>query len=171
MSNHSSTTMRTTVLPTIFTCIALSVPMCNSQPEPPIPQEPKIGSVRFHLVIQGRLAIKGGGSGDFSDYKTDDGIRVHTRIESWRSPDQVRDAMQKLRNQANRIVDTHPKLDEYGRTIGERAVFLVQIGHSKSSLAVVAWIKERDLYVIESPNLDYALAFEAKFYPSKTTAN
>jgi hypothetical protein len=163
--------MRTTTLPTIFTCLVLSVLMCNSQPEPPSPQEPKIGNVRFHLVMQGRLAIKGGGSGDFSNYTTDDGIRVHTRIESWRSADEVRNAMQRLRNQANRIVDTHPKLDEHGRTIRERAVFLVSIGHSKSSLAVVAWIEERNLYVIESPNLDYALAFEAKFYPSKTTAN
>ena len=171
VSNHSSTTMRATVLPTIFTCIVLSVRMCNSQPEPPIPQEPKTGSVRFHLISQGRLAIKGGESGDFSDYKTDDGIRVHTRIESWRSADRVHDAMQKLRNQAFRIVDTHPKLDEHGRTIGERVVFQVQIRHSKSSLALVAWIKERNLYVIESPNLDYALAFEARFYPSKTMAN
>jgi hypothetical protein len=165
--------MRTTAVPTIFVCFALALLtlICNAKQEPPVPQESKIGDVRFHLVMQGKLGIKGGGSGDFSDYKTDDGTRVSTRIESWRSTDQVHDAMQKLTNQANRIIDTHPKLDEHGRTIGERAVFLVPIGHSKSSLAVVAWIKERNLYVIESPKLDYALAFEARFYPSKTTAN
>jgi hypothetical protein len=165
--------MRTTAQPTIFIWVALTVLtlICNGQPEPPVPQESKIGGVRFHLVMQGKLGIKGGGSGNLSDYKTDDGTRVSTRIESWRSTDQVRDAMQKLTNQANRIVDTHPKLGEHGRTIGERAVLLVPIGHSKSSLAVVAWIKERNLYVIESPKLDYALAFEARFYPSKTTAN
>jgi hypothetical protein len=165
--------MRTTALPTIFTCLALTVLtlISNAQPEPPIPQESMIGDTRFRLVMQGKLGIKGGGSGDFADYKTDDGTWVRTRIESWRSADQVHDAMQKLTNQANRIVDTHPKLDERGRTIGERVVFLVPVGHSKTLLAVVVWIKERNLYVIESPKLDYALAFEARFYPSKTTAN
>ena len=166
--------MRTTALLTLITSFAFLsalTPIGNAQPQPPIPQESRIGDIRFHLVMQGRLGIKGGGSGDFSDYKTDDGTRLSTRIESWRSADRVRDAMQKLTNQANRIVDTHPKLDEHGRTIGERAVFLVPIGHSKSSLAVVAWIKERNLHVIESPKLDYALAFEARFYPSNTSAH
>ena len=79
--------------------------------------------MRFHLVMQGRLAIKGGGAGDFSNYTTDDGIKVHTRIESWRSVDQVRDAMQRLRNQADRIVDAHPKLDESTGTRSERGLF------------------------------------------------
>jgi len=72
---------------TIFTCLALTVLtlICNAQPELPIPQESKIGDMRFHLGMQGELGIKGGGSDDFSDYKTDDGTRVSTRIESWQS--------------------------------------------------------------------------------------
>ena len=166
--------MRTTALPILFTCLALltaRTPISNAKSEPPIPQESRIGDIRFHLVLQGRLGIMGGGSSDFSDYKTDDGTKVSTRIESWRSAGQAHDAMQRLTNQASRVVDTHPKMDEHGRIIGERAVFLIPVGRSKTSLAVVAWMKERDLYVIESPKLDYALAFEARFYPSKTTAN
>jgi len=166
--------MRTTALLTLITSFAFLsalTPIGNAQPQPPIPQESRIGDIRFHLVMQGRLGIKGGGSGDFSDYKTDDGTRLSTRIESWRSADQAHDAMQRLTNQASRVVDTNTKLDEHGHIIGERAVFLVPVGHSKTSLAVVAWLKESQLYVIESSKLDYALAFEARFYPSNSSAH
>jgi hypothetical protein len=156
MNKAQSATMRITALPTIFTCSALAALtlICNAQPKPPNPQGSKIGDIRFHLVMRGKLGIKGGGSGDVSDYKTDDGTRLRMRIESWRSADQVHDAMQRLTNQAIRFVDTHPKLNETGHIIGQRAVFLVPIGHAKTSLAVVAWIQERNLYVIESPKLN-----------------
>ncbi len=165
--------MRTTDVPTIFACFALTALalICNAQQEPPIPQESRIGETHFHLVMQGRLGIKGGGSGDFSDYKTDDGTRLRFRIESWRSADQAKNAMQRLTNQSNRVVDAHPKLDEHGHIIGERAVFLAPVGHSKSTIAVVAWLKESELYVIESAKLDYVLAFETKYYPSNLSAH
>jgi hypothetical protein len=129
-------------------------------------QEPTPKDVHFHLIGQGKLAKKGADSVDFSNYKADDGTKLQVRIEGYHSASGAQDAMEKLTKQASRFIDNTPRLDEHGNKVGERSVFLVPTGHWRRSLAVAAWMQGTDLYIIESPKLDYVLAYENQHFPS-----
>ena len=58
--------MRTTAFRAILVCLALTsvTLICNAQTEPSLQQDSEIGGIRFHLMMQGKLGIRGGGSGD-----------------------------------------------------------------------------------------------------------
>jgi hypothetical protein len=116
-------------------------------------------AIHFRLVISGRAIMKGGGAADVSTYKADDGTLVEISIEICKSDSQARDRVSALTEQAKKIIETKPKMDNRGKVIGRRVVFL-----SKKSKAYVAWTEGPIVHVIESGKLDYALEFENQLF-------
>src|SRR5271170_7702139 len=85
-----------------------------------IPQQPKGRDTHFRLVISGRAITDGGGSADVNTYKADDGTLVEISTEIRHSAPQAEARMSALTAQAKTVIESEPKIDNHGKTIGRR---------------------------------------------------
>jgi len=130
-------------------------PVLPFQDQQPVSTQPQTDAVHFHLILSGKLGTKGADSVDFGNYKADDGTLVQRRVETYHSPSQAQEKMQKMVEKAKRVVDRETTTDTHGKATGERVVLITE-----SSDADVVWNENSSLFIIRSKKLEYALAFE-----------
>lgn len=116
--------------------------------------------------MSGRAGGKDIVSADISVYKADDGTLLNHSLEIYHTPSQAQTRMQTMVKKAKKVVEQGGKLDDLGKTIGERAVIV-----SERSEPVIVWREDRYLYIIRSKKLDYALAFEKQLDKTRMKRN
>ena len=104
------------------------------------------------------------GSFSFGDYKSEDGVLVERRVESYRSDARAREEMQRKIRKASKVIERGAKRERQGRHKGERAVLMFGASRSHSAQAVVLWTDRPKLYILESSSLRHVPAFENQVY-------
>ena len=131
----------------------------NSQPAP-------AEHINFQWAGGGRGLKKGAIEVSFTRVKSDDGVLVEWRTETYRSATRVQREIQEVISKAASVVERTTKLSLDGKPIGERAVLMVPASRAQEAQAVVVWTDGPKLYVLESSSLRHVLAFEKQLYPS-----
>ncbi len=119
--------------------------------------------MHFKVVLEGSGFVKDG-SFSFGDYKSEDGVVVERRVESYRSGARAREEMERRIRKASKVIERGAKRERQGRQKAERAVLMFGGSRSGSPQAVVLWTHGSKLYVLESSSLKHVLAFEKQVY-------
>jgi hypothetical protein len=136
---------------------------CGAQ-STPVQENADKGSIRFENVLNGSMSHKGATSVSFQDYKSEDGLMLESRIETYKSSDAAKLEFQKYVNRAVKVIQTNTKLDYRGRPVGQRAALSFgKTAHAPASAAVL-WTDGNDLHILESSSLRNVLAFERQFH-------
>ena len=147
-------------------CLVL-ISHCNVTVEPASArQQTEPQHFKFKRVGSGRGMKSGALKVSFSRFESEDGVLVERSVESYRSEQDARAALEKLTNSASRIIQRGYKNDGNGRRVGTRVELLFKGSRGKPAQTVVAWTDGRGVFVLRSRSPRHVLDFEQQDYPA-----
>jgi hypothetical protein len=115
--------------------------------------------LRFEPTSAGRAIKKGAEDVSFSDYKAQDGVRVSSREEHYRTRNDAGLAFEGLVKSASCVIERRPMIGGDSRKRTNRIV--LRVGRSSGGdIMTIAWTDGLDLHVLESVSLRHVLEFE-----------
>lgn len=118
----------------------------------------------FRLTKASSGRTTGGSRFSLELFEASDGITVSSRLDRFRSAELAHKELAKIIRTAE-VIERKPKLDDAGRSLGERVILKFARSKSQVPRMELLWIDKTDLHRIASSSLDHILAFEKQFYP------
>ena len=151
-------------------CGSLSMTMlCLTQCHPPpeirmnISQDHIKQGLEFEEVLSESGVTKDGNRYCYQLYRSSDSIGVSVTSENHNSPAEANKALQKELEQAVKIIEREPKLDEQGQSVGERVVASLPSNDPDKPQAFVLWSDGSSFYQISSFSLRHVLELEKRY--------
>lgn len=131
-----------------------------------IEQQSQAPHYKFKRDISGRALKKGALEVSFARFKAQDGVLVERSVESYRSGQEARAALEKLTKRASKVIQRGYKSDANGRRVGPRVQLLFADSAGQPQETVIAWTDRRSVFVLRSQSGAHVLDFEQQDYPA-----
>jgi len=121
--------------------------------------------IRFEWVSMGSGSKKDGTRISFGRLRSDDGVLVERRVESYRSSTYAQKEMQSRLIKAAKVLERGTKYTPDGILVGEKAILLLPTSKPGETRYGAVWTYGEKLFVVECSSLRHLLAFEKQDYP------
>jgi hypothetical protein len=115
--------------------------------------------ISFGCVGTGDGYVVGGGPAWFQEWKSSDGIMIYESMIGYSSKEAAQTALEEIVKNAVEIIERQKNLDN-SSIIGERVVGMFAHPAYKGGRVSIIMLQKNDLYRVDAPSLEYAIAFE-----------